>query len=383
MAKQKQKQEKVYIASVNWASLLFGIVLTVLAIYAYSFMLGDITIGAISLNSFDVNEFLEYFENEQFYVIPQLMIVAVLAVFQLIAMINVIRLFFGTFFFLGKKDSRKMAQKLAKHARIAFAVMATAIGVLTIASMDNGILPEGITTLYVVSGITVGVFYLLVRYYRWFVVDKKPVTEWVFPLVRDLVFFALPAVLLAMFVTATPIGTALKSFELLVSGVSTSGLAYSAAIEGLCFGIFETVLAFLAFSAVKAAMKFLPFDNYKKSAAKKISGKILGMLIFSIIMVAAVAISVSAIANGGINTDAIIEQVLLNKDILIQLLLLTVGSKVLGSVAAKHDYDDVALAVKPTAAPVAAAAEAPVEAPVEEAAEEAPAVEETSENGEA
>ena len=366
MAK-KAKSEKVYLASVNWGCLLFGLILTVLAIYAYSFLTADLSIGSVSMTTLSDPAFLENLEDymqDQPIVIPQIFFLAVLSVFQLIALINVVRLVIGTLGFFGKKDSRKMAMKLAKHAKIAFAVMGTAVAIPTIASMDDGVLPEGMTTLYVVAGVTVGLYYLLVRLYRWFIVEKKPVTEWVFPLVRDIGFFAIPAVLFSLVLgnVGTPIGDMFRTFDLLMAG------AHSVKVEALVSSAIEIVLLFMCFSTAKAAMKFLPFDNYKKTAAKKVGGKVLAIFIWMIIFVACEAITVTTVAYGTFNTDAIIAEVLANKDILVQLLLFTIGTKILGAVAQRHDYDNVQLASVKIAAPAAAA---PVEeAPAEEAADE-------------
>ena len=365
------KNEKVYLASVNWGSLLFGIILTVLACYGYSFLIGDVTVGALSLNTFDAELILAYFEAEQFFIIPQMIFLVIFSVFQLIALINVIRLVIGTFGFLGKKDSRKMAMKLAKHAKIAFAVMGTAIAIPTIAAMDNGVLPEGLSTYYVVVGVAAGLCFLAVRYYRWFVVEKKPVLDWVFPLVRDLAFFAIPAVLFVMLLgnTVTPLGSMLHAFEMLMAGGSST-LIQNMYIADLLNGFVDVILLFMCFGTIKAALKFLPFDNYKKTAAKKISGKILATLIWMIIFVACIAVVTTTLEYGEFNTEALIAEILVNKDVLIQLLLFTVGSMVLGGVAQRHDYDNVQLASVKVAAPAAPQEETAETEATEEVAEE-------------
>ena len=373
MAK-KVKSEKVYLASVNWGSLLFGLILTVLACYAYSFLMADMSIGYVSMTTLSDPAFLENLEAYMTYqpiVIPQMFFLAFLSIFQLIALINVVRLVIGTLGFFGKKDSRKMAMKLAKHAKIAFAVMGTAVALPTIASLDDGALPEGMTTLYVVAGVAAGLYYLLVRYYRWFVVEKKSVTEWVFPLVRDIGFFAIPVVLFSLVFgeIGTPIGDMFRAFDLLMSVSSSNPLLQSANIEALVSGIIDIILVFLCFSVAKAAMKFLPFDNYKKTAAKKVGGKVLAVFIWMVIFVACEAITMTTIAYGDFNTDAIIAEVLANKDILIQLLLFTIGTKILGAVAQRHDYDNVQLAsvkVAAPAAPIAPAEQAEAEVEVTE-----------------
>ena len=366
MAK-KAKSEKVYLASVNWGCLLFGLILTVLAIYAYSLLTADLSIGSVSMTTLSDPAFLENLEDymqDQPIVIMQIFFLAVLSVFPLIAGINVVRLVIGTLGFFGKKDSRKMAMKLAKHAKIAFAVMGTAVAIPTIASMDDGVLPEGMSTLYVVAGVAVVLYYLLVRLYRWFIVEKKPVTEWVFPLVRDIGFFVIPVVLFSLVLgnVGTPIGDLFRTIELLMAG------AQSIKAETLIASVIDVILLFLCFSVAKAAMKFLPFDNYKKTAAKKVGGKVLTVFIWMIIFVACEAIAVTTIATGTMDTDAIIAAVLAKKDILIQLLLFTIGTKILGAVAQRHDYDNVQLASVKVAAPVAAAPAE--EAPAEEAADE-------------
>ena len=283
----------------------------------------------------------------------------------MIAFVNVVRLGIGTLGFFGKKDSRKMAMKLAKHAKIAFAVMGTAVAIPTIASMDDGVLPEGMSTLYVVAGVAVVLYYLLVRLYRWFIVEKKPVTEWVFPLVRDIGFFVIPVVLFSLVLgnVGTPIGDLFRTIELLMAG------AQSIKAETLIASVIDVILLFLCFSVAKAAMKFLPFDNYKKTAAKKVGGKVLAVFIWMVIFVACEAIAVTTIATGTMDTDAIIAEVLANKDILIQLLLFTIGTKILGAVAQRHDYDNVQLAsvkVAAPAAPIAPAEQAEAEVEVTE-----------------
>lgn len=335
MAK-KQKPEKLYSKSINWGCRLIALILTILAIYAYGFLIGDITVGPIDLNNFDANMFSDMNEDTM-YVIPPLILSAILAILQVIALINVIRLVIGTLTFLGKKESHKMAKKLAKHSKIAFAVVGTAIGVVSISSLDDGMLPEGATGLFVFSGIVAFLIYAAVRYYRWFVVEKKPYVDMIFPVVRDLAFFALPLIALAVVIGETPLGDAIKVFSMLMSGISSDFITMES-VETLMLSILEIFMAFLAFAALKAAFKFIPFNNYKKPAASKIVGKFLGMLIYAILFIGGYAASVTFIGGSG-DINGVIEVALLHKDLLITLLLFTIGAYVLASVDSDEDRE--------------------------------------------
>lgn len=373
---KKKNNDKVYVKSVNLGTLFLGLLLTVLAIFAYTFLLNDTLafedfklVGATQAETTAyVNKIMHLFEStedvsglEISVTLFSFIIGVFLSVMMLVTAINVIRLFLGTFGFFGKGDSRKRALKLAKHARITFGVCGTVIIITGVCSLDDGVLPENIMALWVVSAIACAVYYLLVRYYRWFVVEKKPVSDWIFPLVHDLACFALPAVF--FLVVANPAAyqqfkSALLELSLLSDAVISGYQApMLAAMVKVLFAIGECLVLFCAFSSVKAMMKFLPFDNYKRSAGGKISNKFLWAAIFLAVMVVNLAVMATFIGNDTFDADVFLSYLMPNLQPVIMLITFTIGAKVLNMLG-DHErvkkFENVKLLIP---APVAVEAE--------------------------
>ena len=373
---KKKKNDKVYVKSVNLGTLFLGLFLTVLAIFAYTFLLSDTLafddfklVGATQAETTAyMNKIIHLFDNvgemsdsEIGITLISFIIGVFLSVMMLVTAINVIRLFFGTFGFLGKGDSRKRALKLAKHARIAFGVCGTVIIITGVCSFDDGVFPENIMTLWVVSAIACAVYYLLVRYYRWFVVEKKPVSDWIFPLVHDLACFALPAVFFMMvgnFAAYQQFKSALLEADLIGGTLMGSSAAPTVALamKGI-LAAGECLVLFCAFSSAKAMLKFLPFDNYKRSAGGKISNKFLWAAILLTVMAVTLAVILTSIGGGSFDVDVFLSYLMPNLQPIITLITFTIGAKVL-NILGDHEsvkkFEKVKLLIP---APVAVEAE--------------------------
>ena len=113
MAKKEKVSNKFIDKKVNYACLALGLLYTILAIFAYSTILDSITFGSLAINA-SADTMLKIFENEEYYRIFDIIVWAFAAIFQFVALINVIRVVLGWFGFIGKKDSYHMARKLAK-----------------------------------------------------------------------------------------------------------------------------------------------------------------------------------------------------------------------------------------------------------------------------
>ena len=384
MAKRHHITDKVYDFKVNLGCLVLALILFVMAAYGFSLLSGDLDIGGISImldNAEDVLETLtESFESApRMDLLFALIFIAACEIINLIVIINLIRMFLGWFGFIGKRDSRRMAVKLAKHAKIAFGSMGLIITELLFATLDEGVIPENIKTYFILVGVVLLLTYLLVRFYRWFVVERYYVTDFIFTLIKDLAFLALPILLFSM-ISKTVMGDLFDGFTKMVQTLSwdTTNFLGMAVVAELFEALIGLIMFFYTISIVRKLMKFVPFNNYRKSYSAKVNGRMVGMIILTALVVVSSGITSVAIATGTVDVSGIVDALLLKKDLLIQLLLITIGTFVLGGVDKSSDILDVKLAAprakaEPVEEVIAAPAAPVVEAPI---VEEAPVVEE-------
>lgn len=344
MAK-KQKTEKIVIKKINLGCLLLALIFTVMAVWGCSVMSSpELDFAGVGM---DISEeqILAIFEGSQITLIPGLVVTLICAVMSIIVYINLIRLVFGWFGFIGKKDSRKMAKKLAKHAKIAFGTMGLEISVLIYAALDDGVFAGASVAFFVAVGVLMLLTYLVVRYYRWFVVEKGGVMDNLFPFIRDVVYLVSPIVLFVS-VCDNFIGN-FKSALLNMIGVDMGGFAASQLLGDLFVSIFGLFIMFGIVGVMRKTLKLMPFNNYKKTAYRAINAQYVWLVILPLLV--AVSLGVS---HAGINEIDFIEGikafVLGRKDVLIQCLAMTVGMFVINIIAKKDDddeLDDVKLAV--------------------------------------
>lgn len=372
MAKHHNSGEKVYSGKINIACLLIGLVLTVLAIYAYT-TLGSYDILGVGsdMDMSDAEALVESIETNP-SIIVGLIFYFIVAIVVLVAAISLLRLIIGWFFFLFKikNDSRRMAKKLAKHAKIAFGVMGSMIFAHILASADNGVFPSEAKTLCIVTAVAAGIMYLAVRYYRWFVVEKREVTDFVFIIIRDAVSVALVVIAFGLVGTKF-LGDMGDGMKVLVNSSSVSNARSEEAFCKIVDAVIDMAMMFFVCGMFKSTLKFMPFDNYNKPAYKRAYSRYIPMTIVVFLLVISKAVTSVGLTGGAtMDSNAIIEMVKENIDIVVKLVILTVSSHLLALVE-DDEIRDVKLAV---AAP--ATAPAPEAEPV---AEEAPAEAEKTE----
>lgn len=371
MAKHHNSGEKVYSRKINIACLLIGLVLTVLAIYAYT-TLGDYSILGVGsdMDMSDAEALVESLETNPSIIIG-LIFYFIVAIVVLVAAISLLRLIIGWFFFFGKKDSRRMAKKLAKHAKIAFGVMGSMIFAHILASADNGVFPSEAKTLCIVTAVAACVVYLAVRYYRWFVVEKREVTDFVFIIIRDAVSVALVVIAFGLVGTKF-LGDMGDGMKVLVNSSSVSNARSEEAFCKILDAVIDMAMMFFVCGMFKSTLKFMPFDNYNKPAYKRAYSRYIPMTIVVFLLVISKAVTTVGLTAGStMDSNTIIEMIKDNIDIVVKLVILTVSSHLLALVE-DDEIGDVKLAV---------AAPAPASAPeAEPVVEEAPAeIEKTEE----
>ena len=351
---------KVYDKKVNLACLFISLALLVLAIFGYSTTLAEFDIagfGIKMLEDIELDMIPDMIEADPSIVIKAIFFVVV-AIMQFVALINVIRLVIGWFGFIGKKDSRKMARKLSKHAKITFGTLASIFIIHMYTSFDNGVFTDDAKKLFVITFIAAGILYVATRYYRWFVVEKESYKYYTFILLRDAMFVGLCIMIYSLFVSPTVIGDLLNNFSNMIPAMeSQNSIIMSNALLAFFDSIIALVLFFFVTGVFKVALKFLPFDNYKRPAYKRAGGKFITISIFTLLLLASRALIVVLIGNeGSFDSTLFVDTLLENLDLFVKMVLLAIGIHVLGIV----DSDDELGEVK-VAAPKAEAEEAPAE----------------------
>ncbi len=362
------KHEKYVDKKVNLACLLIGLVLVIATIFVYSTTTGSLDFAGVAtdISAEEITDILESLEDDaqQLGKLFMLIIVVYISVLQIIAIVNVIRLIIGWFGFIGSKDSNKMAKKLVKHAKIAFGTMGIGVSVHVLAACDNGVFASGAAGAFVVTGLCVILSYLAVRYYKWFVVEKLALTDWLFTLIREVIYFVFPIFLFG-FVGNKFFGTLTSTLSLLATGMSGAVVERGVKTLLLCFTEFFVVLAILGI--VKKTIKFLPFDSYKKPAHKMINRKYRTAIIMPLILVISSAVVATFTKYQTFVAEFFVSNLTDNLGIVIRLIIAAVAVSVM-CIGADDDEDSkIKLAVnKAPEEPAAESVESDEATPIEE-----------------
>jgi len=355
--------EKVYDKKINIACLLLALAFVVLAIFAFStfssveFNLVDVEYLTDVLESQNMDAFGEYMEANLGSVYAFVVVAIVALVVFIVSLVNVIRLVIGWFGFIGKKDSRRMAKKLAKHAKIAFGTTGLILATAVVFSTAFGKIESNVKTLAIVTAVAFAITYLLVRYYRWFVVEKVSYQNYLFVLLRDAICIALPIIIFCNFVSLTAIKDGMAAMNAMV-GSASSKSRLAAELGKLFLAVADLFVLLGVFGVAKKIIKLMPFDNYKRTATKAASGKYIPLVIIPLILIAVSAITTTVVKYEAFEMDAFKEAFFAEFDIIIKLILTAIAAHVLNIVENGNELDDVKLAVAtPAAADEAVAAD--------------------------
>lgn len=363
--------EKVYDKKINIACLLLALAFVVLAIFAFS------TFSSVDFDLIDLEYLTEVIESENMDALGDYMtanmgsvyafavVAIVAAVVSIVSFVNVIRLVVGWFGFIGKKDSRLMAKKLSKHAKIAFGTSGLILATSVVFNTAYGKIAENVKTLAIVMAVAFVITYLLVRYYRWFVVEKVSYQNYLFVLLRDAICIALPIIIFCNFVSLTAIKDGMEAMNGFVDAASSENSRRLAAGMGKLFiAIADLFILLGVFGVAKKIIKLMPFDNYSKTATKAASGKYISLIVVPLILIAISAVTTTVITYEAFEMDAFKEAFFAEFDVIIKLILTAISAHVLNIVDNGNELDGVKLAV---------AAPAEEAAPIEDTlAEEAP-----------
>lgn len=389
MAKKKVAvvAEKVVDKKVNLVSLAIAVILFAVAAFGYS----TITNPALDILgikfTITADEITEMFAG---YILVRdiigLILVFVCMIFQIIVLIKLIVQFCKLFGFLGKKDVNVMKAKLSKYAKGVFSTIGLELTVLIMASYDNGVLSPNATTLMILAGVLFFALYGLIRYYRWFVVDKRYWLDCLFEGLKDALFIAAPIFLLSL-IDGRFLG---KFGDLLFTmyGHMSSEFITATAVSGIMNGAANIIYMFITLALMRKTMKLMVFNNYKKSAYDT-KGRYIALFVVAVLFAASSAIT-SAVNSDGINSNAIVPALIPALLTTLPYLFAMVGICVAGGINEKEttkveyveidDGEDEAV----EEAEEAQVEEEPVaeEVAVEEAAEPAAEVEATEEAAE-
>ncbi len=367
MAKKKVavKTEKVVDKKVNLVSLAIAVVLFAVAAFGYSTIINpELAILGIKF-SITADEITEMFAGYIFVRdVIGFVFVLICAIFQIIVLIKLIAQFIKLFGFLGKKDVNVMKTKLSKYAKAVFGTIGLELTILIIASYDNGVLSEGASTLMILAGVLFFALYGLIRYYRWFVQEKRYWLDCLFEGLKDALFIAGPIFLLSL-IDGRFLG---KFGDLLFTmyGNMSSEFITATAVSGVMNGAANIIYMFITLALMRKVMKLMAFNNYKKSAYDT-KGRYIALFVLAVIFAASSAIT-SAVNSDGINSNAIvpalIPALLTTLPYLFAMVGICVASGINEKETAKVEYIEVD---DEEAEEVEATEEAPV---VEEVAEE-------------
>ncbi len=234
-----------------------------------------------------------------------------------------------------------MAKKLAKHAKKAFGIMGLAITVQLLSAFDDGVISSLATALFVVTGVMVVATYALVRYYRWFVVEKVDINNWTLIAIRDVFYFVFPIFLFG-FISHTCIGTIQDAIITLSRGVVDSML--SGIVGTVCIALAEFAILLSILGIIRATIKHIPFDSSRKSAGKMICGTYIGAVVAPIVIIFCAAVAVTMIPSGVFDADSFVDYLLENGKIIIQIVLAAIAAGVAAIVENDDDERTVKLA---------------------------------------
>ncbi len=307
MAKKLVPAEKVVDKKVNLVSMLIAIVLFGIAAFGYTATTApDLDVLGVKF-AISADEVTAMFEGYVFARdIVGLVFVFICLLMQLVALIRLVIMFFKLFGFLGKKDVNVMKKKLSKFGKSAFGVMALEITVLVIASYDNGVFSQNATTFMVLAGILFFALYALVRFYRWFVLEKRYWLDCLFEVLKDALFIACPIFLLSLF-DARFLGTFGEKLFTMYGRLEAEFISKTAITEVIS-GAATIILMFMTHGLMRKTMKTMVFNNYKRSAYD-IKGKYIALFVISFLFAAGIG-AIPMINASGFNTDALVPMLL-------------------------------------------------------------------------
>lgn len=295
--------EKVVDKRVNLVSLAIAIVLFAVAAFGYSTTLNpELEILGIAF-AIDAEQITKMFEGYIFVRdIIGLVFVFICAIFQLIALIKLIVQFFKLFGFLGNKDVNVMKAKLANYAKAVFGTIGLELTILIIASYDNGALSPNASTLMILTGVLFFALYGLIRYYRWFVEEKRYWLDCLFEGLKDALFIAGPIFLLSL-IDGRFLGQFGEDLFKAYGNLGTDFITVSA-ISGIVNGAATIIYMFITLGLMRKVLKLMAFNNYKKSAYDT-KGRYIALFVLSVLFAASMAVT-SSVNNGNISADAIV-----------------------------------------------------------------------------
>lgn len=330
----------LYVKKINVSCMVIAAVLLVLTLFAYSTLLNPIEVCGVSM-TITTEELMNIFQYDQAKLFGYALLL-IASISMIVAVVNVIRLIISWFGFLGKKDSRFIASKLSKYAKLAFGTIGIILGVHIYTSADDGIFAGNVQVLFILTGIAFAITYLGVRYYRWFAVDKRSPKSYVFSLIKDAMYIAFPLILFAL-ISPTAIGDVSNAITNLING-SSRDFFMAKNLAALFEALAETCVLVGVVSIVKRTLKFLPFDNYKKSAYKAISGKYIPLAIMPFLLVIVSAVTSTIFEYGDFKLAVFTDYIVGHIDLVAQLILATISAQVLGSVDTDDEYLNIRLA---------------------------------------
>ncbi|MBR5439872.1 MAG: hypothetical protein IKV61_06650 [Clostridia bacterium] len=285
MAK-KQKREVVRIKWMGLACFGITVVLYALAIW------GSNLVGATTNNIFGYT--IEHFSNPDniaavfedaimvriisFFAIMFISVLSLLASFKLIFM------FFNILGFIGKKDAYKTAKKFSKFVKRAFAAVGLEITALIFFSLDDGVFAKDVTTFFTVVGIAFAVLYLGTRAYRWLLVERMPLADMIFILIKDVMFVG------CLIFMASLIDTRLLTNIVLLETMFNLPQTSSTLAEMPYLQLMDVIIGFIQFlvvtSLIRNTLRRFTLNNYKKPAYKKHISAYITLFIFVTIFAA-------------------------------------------------------------------------------------------------
>ncbi len=309
------KKQKILVKGFGLISLAIAIVLFVLFNYASNLILakGNAIFGFSFDMLVEIAEKPEIIEgmfnadNMGPHVIFGLMLIIVELIIALILAFKTIFLFFGLFGFIGKKDAKVVAKKLAKYTKSALGGVATTIFALMLFACDDGVLPAGFNDVILYAGIAFGVMYVLVRLYRWVIASKRPILDCVFEVLKDGIYIGSLIILISLvrldFLSDFNLIQTYFNVEV-VEGVMQDQLI--ATLMAMGIAIFQF---FIITSLMRKTLRLLPFNNYKRTCYGKLRGGYICYFIFTLLLSALSLVLGDLIANT-FNTAEIVSIVL-------------------------------------------------------------------------
>ncbi len=316
------KKQKILVKGFGLICLAIAIVLFVLFNYASNL----IAAKGNSIFGFSFEMLLEIAENPEIiedmfnsdnmgpHVIFGLMLIIVELIIALILAFKTIFLFFGLFGFIGKKDAKVVAKKIANYTKGALGGVAISIFALILFACDDGVLPAGFNDLILYAGIAFGVMYVLVRLYRWVIASKRPILDCVFDVLKDGIYIGSLIILISLIRVdfLSDLNLVQTYFYVdVVEGVMQDQMI--ATIMAMGIAIFQF---FIITSLMRKTLRLLPFNNYKRTCYGKLRTGYIVYFIFTLLL-SALSVVLGDLIAGTFNTADIVSIVL---DVLVMVL---------------------------------------------------------------